>query len=198
MQRTTRWTMMAAALVLAGCGGSNDATGPGGGGGGGGGGTAAFSAQVTGDVQSNIEGTASFGSGTDSAGNTLHMIQLLGTGANAGGKIQFARTGAQGFGAGTYPIFAAGNGAPADGDVVAVLIDQNGPQLNAIFAGSGGSITVTSSSGTKVAGLFTFDATGAVLTNPTATLAITVSGTFTADPALGSLTVTSAQVRRSH
>ncbi|MFN8652519.1 MAG: hypothetical protein U0133_11485 [Gemmatimonadales bacterium] len=194
MRSTTSWSMLAVALVLTGCGGSSDGTGPGGGPGGG---SAAFEAQVTGDVQSQISGAATFGSGTDGNGNTLHMIQLSETGSAPGGLIRFARTGAQGFGAGTYPIVDAANGAPADGDVEVFLTDSDGNQLTAMFVGSGGSLKVTSSSGSRLAGSFTFQATGALFANPGNTLAITVTGTFAADQALGAITVTSAEIHRT-
>lgn len=194
MQTMTRWTMVAAALVLAGCGG-NDGTGPGNGGPGGSG--AAFSADVTGDMQTRIGGTASFGSGTDDNGNTLHLIQLSESGTTSGGLIRFARKGPQGFSAATYAIADGTTGGPADGDVVVVLTDSDGNQMTAVFVGSGGTLKVTSSSGTRMAGSFTFQATGALFANPGNTLAITVTGTFTADQATGAMTVTSAQIRRN-
>ena len=49
-----------------------------------------------------------------------------------------------------------------------------------------------------MAGTFTFPATGAVIANPGSELNVTVTGTFTADKAIGSMTVTSAQIHRSH
>ncbi len=199
MQTTTRWTMVAAVLMLAACGGSNDGTGPGNGGGGGvaggggGGGGATFDAQVAGDMVQTIQGGASFGSGTDGQGNTLHMIQLTKSGTTVGG-IQFARQGAQGFSGGSYPIADAVNGNPGDGEVIAMFTDQSGGQMNAAFVASGGTLQVTGSSATRVSGTFSFDATGASLANPGATLVVTVSGSFTADKALGAITVTAAQV----
>jgi hypothetical protein len=197
MQTMTRWTMVAAALALAACGDSNDGTGPGPGGPGGpGGGTATFSAQVSGGVQATIGGTASFGSGTDDQGQTLHFIQLVEGGTSPGAMIQFARKGPQGFSAASYTIVDGKNGV-GDGDVVAVLTDKEGNQLTAVFAASGGTLNVTSSSGTRMEGTFTFPAIGAAIANPGAALNVTVTGTFTADKALGSLTVTSAQIRRS-
>ncbi len=150
---------------------------------------------MSGDVVQAIQGGASFGSGTDGQGNTVHMIQLTKSGTTAGG-IQFARQGAQGFGSGSYPIADAVNGNPGDGDVVAVLSDQSGGQMNAVFVATGGSLQVTSSSATRVSGTFSFDATGASLVNPGAALAVIVSGSFTADKALGAITVTTSRVRR--
>lgn len=190
MQTMTRWTMVATTLVLAACGGS-DSTGPGGGGGGG---APAFNAEVTGDIQTDITGTAFFGSASDGQGQTLHMIRLVESGASAGGVIQLGRLGAAGFEVGSYPI-SDGSNPQGDGDIVAVLTDQQGGQLTAALASSAGTLTITSSSGTRIAGTFTFQATGASLANPGTTLNVGVSGSFTANPMAGRMTVTSLQVR---
>lgn len=176
--RAIGWMTMAATMVLAACGGDDGgSTGPGNGGG-----PTTFSAEVTGDVQTTVQGAALFGTRTDEAQGTLFGVEMAETGAGES-VIQIIRLGGQVPAVGTYQIVDALNGTPQDGDFVAMAFDSDSGQPTAIFVGIGGTLNVTSSTATAFKGTFTFDAEGGLFSDPETTLSIKVDGSFHATPA---------------
>lgn len=170
--------MLAATVALAACGGDDGgSTGPGNGGN-----PTSFSAEVTGDVETSVQGAALFGTRTDEAQGTLFGVEMAETGAGES-VIQIIRIGGRIPAAGTYQIVDALNSNPADGDFVAMAFDSDNGQPVAIFVGTGGTLTVTSSTANAFKGTFTFDAQGGLFNDPENTLSINVAGTFYATPA---------------
>lgn len=175
--RAIGWMTMAATVVLAACGADDGgSTGPGNGGG-----PTTFSAEVTGDVETSVQGAALFGTQTDETG-TLFGVEMAETGAGES-VIQIIRLGGQVPAVGTYAIADALNGSPQDGDFVAMAFDSDNGQPTAIFIGTGGTLEVTSSTATAFKGTFSFDAQGGLFNDPETTLTIKVDGSFHATPA---------------
>ncbi len=173
-----RWLtlMMVAAMLLA-CGGDgNGGTGPGNGG-------PAFAADVTGDVETSIEGDALFGEILDPTAGAVFAVEMSESDPTGGSLIQIMRVGEGVPGTGTYQLTDAISGTPAEGDWVAAAYDSDNGQLTAIFAATSGTVNVTSVTQNTVKGTFTFDAEGGLLSDPGTTLAITVTGRFTASSA---------------
>jgi hypothetical protein len=181
---------LAAATVLAACGGDDNGTGPGNGGNGGG---AGFSATVAGDVETTVKGAALFGTDVDEAMGQVFGVEMMEEGDAS--LIQIIRLGADP-GAGTYSIIDATTTEPASGDWVAVALsfDDNGGVAGS-FVSTGGTIKITSKSGSGMKGTFSFDATGALTSDPTTPLSVTVTGTFSATPA-GQFAVQSVKIGR--
>jgi hypothetical protein len=190
--RSMRWIALAAAAVLAACGGDDkDATGPGNGGG-----ATTFSADVSGDLQASLKGAALFGQATDPEYGDVFGLEMSETGAGEG-FIQVVRLGGEVPSPGTYAIADALNGTPADGDFVAMAFDSDNGEPTAIFVATGGTLKVTSASGSAFKGTFTFNAQGGLFSDPETTLSIKVSGSFHATPATQGLTINSRSIRRS-
>jgi len=186
--KATRWLVLTAAVTLAACGGDdNGSTGPGNGG-------QAFKADVTGDVQTSIKGDAAYGQVDDPDLGKVFAIEMAET--NPGGLIQLVRLGGVTPSAGTYTIADALNGTPQDGEFAAVAWDMDNGAPAALFVATGGQIKITGS-GSMMKGTFSFDAEGGLFSDPTTTLRVTVTGSFTAAKASQALRVTSATIRRS-
>jgi hypothetical protein len=190
--RSMQWMALAAAVALAACGGDdNDATGPGDGGA-----LRTFSADVTGDVQASIKGDALFGQASDPDYGDVFGLEMSEAGAGEG-FIQVVRLGGAVPAPGEYAITDAIHGTPQDGDFVAMAFDSDNGQPTAIFVATGGTLKVTSSSGSAFKGTFTFDAQGGLFSDPETTLSIKVSGSFHAAPATPELRLNSRAIRRS-
>lgn len=175
--KATKWMTLAAVAVMAtACGGDDDnGNGPGRGNNG------EFTASVAGDVETEFDGWAYFGEGEDEEGNVGFGLALseVEAGEMNGGVITFVRIGATSLPEGEYALSDA-TGELADGDVVALAIDTEGNQLAAMFLSTGGTLNVTSSSGSRIRGTFEFTASGIVMEDPETQLDVTVEGTFDA------------------
>jgi hypothetical protein len=170
-----KWMALATAMVLAACGGEDDgSTGPGNGGG-----PTTFSADVTGDVQTQVKGAALFGQRVDEAQGTLFGVEMAETGEGES-VIQIIRLGGEVPAVGTYQITDALNTTPGNGDFVAMAFDSENGTPSAIFVATGGTLKVTSSSGNAFKGTFSFDAQGGLFGDPENTLTIKVTGSFNA------------------
>jgi hypothetical protein len=174
--KATKWMALAAVAVLASaCGGDGDGTGPGDGGANGN-----FSAEVTGDVETSFSGYAYHGEGEDEQGNQGYGIVLseVEAGNENGGVLTFVRIGSSSLPAGDYTVKDP-SAELQDGDVVALAPDTDGNALVAMFASTGGTLHISSSSGSQIKGTFDFDATGVVFADPETELNVTVAGSFT-------------------
>ena len=179
--KAAKWMVLAAAGMLAACGGDdNGTTGPGNGG------SRTFSAEVTGDLETSVKGAALFGTKTDEAQGTLFGLEMAETG-DGESVIQIIRLGGQIPAPGTYEIKDAINTNPGSGDFVAMAFDSDNGEPTAIFVATGGTLTVTSSTATSFKGTFTFDAEGGLFSDPETTLRINVAGTFHAAHATADL-----------
>ena len=175
--KANKWMTLAAVVVLASaCGGNDDGTGPGEGGANG-----SFSADVTGDVETSFSGHAYHGEGEDEQGNAGYGIVLseVEAGNQNGGVLTFVRIGSSSLPAGDYPVKDPSDELQ-DGDVVALALDTEGNALVAMFASTGGTLHISSSSNNQIKGSFAFDAVGVVFEDPETELNVTVEGSFTA------------------
>jgi len=171
--KATRWLALVSVAMLAACGGGDGGTGPGNGG-------PAFTADVTGDLETSLQGDALFGEIFDPEAGAAFAVEMSESDPTGGGLIQFIRIGAGVPGAGTYALTDAINGNPGDGDWVAAAFDTENGEVTAIFAATAGSIKVTGVSQNSFKGTFSFDAAGGLLSDPETSLSITVTGRFTA------------------
>lgn len=176
MKANSWMTLAAVAVLVSACGGDDDnGTGPGGGGNG------SFSAAVTGDVETSFSGNAYHGEGEDEQGNQGYGIVLteVAAGNQNGGVLTFVRIGSGSLPAGEYPVKNPSDELQ-DGDVVALALDTEGNEVVAIFASTGGTLHISSSSSNQIKGSFDFEATGVVFADPETQLNVTVEGNFTA------------------
>ncbi len=194
--KANTWMAVAAVAVLASaCGGDDNGTGPGNGGGNGN-----FSAEVSGDLETTFSGYAYHGAGADEQGNAGYGIVLaeVQAGTENGGVITFVRIGSSALPNGAYTIKDA-SGDLQDGDVVALAMDTDGAELTALFASTGGTLTISSSSGSTMKGTFNFNAAGVVFADPETPLSVTLTGSFTSkalpESAVRSLTSQLRQAR---
>jgi hypothetical protein len=181
--KSIRWVVVTAAATLMACSGS-DSTGPVNGGAG-----AAFSATVSGDVQTSIKGQALFGQATDPDAGTIFAVEMSEDDSTGGGLIQLIHIGGGTPAAGTYNLTDAVNGTPGSGDWIAAAYDSDQGQMTASFVATSGSVTVTRSGNGRFEGTFDFTAIGAAMSDPTTSLTIAVHGTFKAKPAPSALRV---------
>lgn len=175
--RSIKWMALAAAMVLAACGGEDGSTGPGNGGG-----ATTFTADVTGDVETKVTGAALFGQAQDDEYGEVFGVEMAETGEGES-LIQIVRLGGAVPAVGSYTIADALDGNPQDGDFVALAFDSENGTPVAVFVGVSGALKVTSSSATSFKGTFTFDAKGGLFSDPETTLTIKVDGSFHATPA---------------
>jgi hypothetical protein len=176
--KSIRWAAVMAAATLMACGGS-DSVGPGTGGG------PAFTATVSGDVQTSIKGDARFGEATDPNSGDIFAVEMSENDSTGGGVIQLIHIGSGVPGAGTYGLADAVNGNPGDGDWVAAAYDTDNGQLTASFAATSGSVKVTRTDNGTYQGTFDFIATGAATADPGTVLTIAVNGKFKAKKVTG-------------
>ena len=186
--KSIRWAAAAVVATLMACGGS-DSVGPGNGGG------AAFTATVSGDVQTSIKGAARFGEATDQNGGDIFAVEMSESDSTGGGVIQLIRIGSGIPGAGTYGLTDAVNGNPGDGDWVAAAYDTDNGQLTATFAATSGSVKVTRAANGTYEGSFDFIATGASMADPSQVLTIAVNGKFKATKTTGMALRSAPQIR---
>ncbi len=189
--KSMRWAAVMAVAALAACGGG-DSTGPGNGGGAG----PAFTADVSGDIQTSIKGDAKFGEATDPNAGDIFAVEMSEDDSTGGGVIQLIHIGTGTPGTGTYGLVDAVNGNPGDGDWVAAAYDTDNGQLTASFAATSGSVKVTRADNGTYEGTFDFIATGAAVSDPGTALTIAVNGKFKAKKAVG-LAARSASLIRS-
>jgi hypothetical protein len=168
-----RWAVLMSAAVLAACGGDNDGTGPGTGG-------PAFTADVTGDVQTSIQGDALFGHIVDPEAGPAFAVEMSEDDPTGGALIQIIRLGPWTPAVGSYALTDAIKGTPGEGNWVGAAYDSENGQLVAIFAATSGTLKVTSVPAGRFKGSFTFEAKGGLLSDPEKEMTISVSGSFTA------------------
>lgn len=188
--KAIRWAAVMTVAALAACG-SGDSVGPGAGSG------PAFTASVSGDIQTSIKGDAKFGEATDPDAGDIFAVEMSEDDSTGGGVIQLIHIGTGSPGTGTYALADAVNGAPGDGDWVAAAYDTDNGQLTASFAATSGSVKVTRADNGTYEGTFDFTATGAAISDPSTPLSITVHGKFKAKPAVG-LAARTPSLIRSH
>ncbi len=181
--RVVRGMVLVAAVVLAACSGEgNGSTGPGTG-------HPAFTADVTGDVQTSVKGDAKFGNVVDGeTGQEAFAVEMAEDDPTGGALIQIVRIGNWSPAPGSYPLTDAVHGNPGDGDWVATAYDTDNGQVTAIFAATGGTVKITGVRNGRLQGSFAFDAVGGQLADPNTSMAITVSGQFTANQSVGQCT----------
>ncbi len=189
--KSVRWMALVAAAVLTGCGGDgNGPTGPGNG-------KPAFTADVTGDVQTSVNGDAKFGNVVDGeTGQSAFAVEMAEDDPTGGALIQIVRIGNWTPAVGSYALTDAVNGNPGDGDWVATAYDSDNGQVTAIFAATTGTVKITGASNGKLQGTFSFDAVGGQIADPNTSMAISVSGRFTASPGTAQLTMLHATRRQ--
>ncbi len=176
--RRTRWMALTAAMVLAACGGDGG-TGPGNGN------TPAFTAEVTGDVETSVKGDALYGEVVDPEAGAAFAVEMSEDDPTGGALIQIIRIGAGTPAAGTYALTDAVNGNPGEGDWVATAYDVENGQLTAIFAATAGTVKVTKIANGTFEGTFSFTAVGGLLEDPTQEMTIAVDGRFKAKEMIG-------------
>ncbi len=172
MRRNSLMALIAA-FTLAACG-SDGGTGPGNGG------TPAFTATVTGDVETTVKGDALFGEVSDPAAGDIFAVEMSEDDPTGGALIQIIRMGSGIPATGTYALLDGINGTPAEGDWVAAAYDTEEGQLIGLFVATSGSVKVTSANSSTFQGTFDFIAVGGLLSDPTQELTIAVSGKFKA------------------
>lgn len=164
---------LAMAMFLAACGGDGDGgTGPGNG--------AAFKADVTGDVETSVQGDALYGEIIDPEAGAAFAVEMSEADPTGGALIQILKIGAGVPVPGSYALTDGINGMPGDGDWVAAAYDSENGALTAIFVATGGTVKVTDAGNGKFKGTFSFNAEGGLLEDPGTTLKITVKGQFNA------------------
>ena len=178
---TVRRVLMAITVLCAACGGDDDGlTGPG---------DIAFEANytatVSGAVTQTIAGTAIFGTGTDPESGEQAWIVYLVTDPNsplsAGSSVFFFGLGAPDIRSYTLEDFSQTGDVFPDGGVAAFVLVYDGQTLDGIFNSTGGSLTVSSLSETRMDGTFSFSATGTAFVGGTpADGSVTVQGSFEA------------------
>ena len=165
-------TALVVALGLVAC---RDSTGPGL--------TGEFTGNVTGDHTKSLEGDAFFGFGNDGgpseSGFSLVLLEGNALGQNDD-LIMISRAQSDRPTVGTYAIVSGEAGEPLSSEFVAVWFPATGEEINGLFTGTGGSLTITSSASSRLRGTFEFDATGSFDTDPEAILDVSVTGTFDA------------------
>lgn len=166
-------TLLAVALIAGGCGGK-DSTGPGL--------TGDFTASVTGDHTQSLRGDAFF-----DVGSTVGEFQggfslVLLEGSSLGTNHDFIIISREQSGrppVGTYQL-VDGNTEPTADKFVAVWIPATGETFDGTFVGTGGTLTITTSTSRGLSGTFSFGATGVFNDAPETELDVTVTGTFNA------------------
>lgn len=173
--------LAATAALVAACGGGDTLTGTSGD-------PAAqgtFSGSVAGGVSRAITGVAFWAQSATGAGNAAAFQVAMGS-LNAGktafqDMVAVSRATRDVPAAGTYPLFDATGEADPSADqfvLVAVMAGSGGQSL--VCAGTGGTLTVQSTSGGHVKGSYTAPARCVDAANPTAEVAVTLSGSFDA------------------
>jgi hypothetical protein len=133
-----------------------------------GGGT--FTATVTGDVSASFQGVALFAT---EPGFAFSLVLTNGDNTHA---VAFARNQSSRPAVGQHGIVATEEAAQAA--FLAGYARQAEPQAQ--FVSTGGTMQITSSGSRRLVGTFTFDAVGALVSDPGTELRVTVSGTFDA------------------
>ena len=174
-----RATVVAAALAFGACGGDGDPVGVGPGNGGGDEGS--FSATVSGDITASFNGTAFHGEATDSGSGDQAWILALNTDdPNSGNSVLVFRLAGRP-GTGTYDLKdLVSSGGLEDGEWGAIVtVGQGGGLVFGAFSVSG-TVTISSSSESRVQGTFSIQVTAVDPSNPQQQLSATVTGTFDA------------------
>lgn len=181
---------LSAAVLLAGACGGGDSTGPGNGSGGG---SATFSASVTGDMEGDISGSAFHGEYTDPTEGTVFELNFNETGGS--GHIVLARLSARP-GVGAYSVADIASGGAAAGEFVGLVYEGDEENLESLFYSTGGTVTISSSSGSQVKGSFEIDVLGYVATDPETEISLTISGNFNTKSGSVGMAVSSLSVVR--
>lgn len=181
---------LSAAILLAGACGGDSSTGPGDGNGGG---NATFSASVTGDMEGDIAGSALHGEYSDPTEGTVFELNFNETGGS--GHIVLARLSSRP-GAGTYHVADITNGDPGAGEFFGLVYEGDDQNLESLFYSTGGTVTISSSSGSQVKGSFEIDVVGYVATDPGTAISLTISGTFSSKSGAVGLEANSLSVVR--
>lgn len=172
-----KWMALAAAVVMASaCGGDDDkGTGPNGR-------LGDFSAEVSGDLEDNLDGWALFGNVDDpEAGTGFGLVMSEIEDENdEGSVITIVRLNSTSAPTGSHDIQDF-NGELEDGDFVAMAVDQaEGGEMQGLFFSTGGTFNVTTSNAQALRGTFSIDMTGFALEDPETEYHVTVEGEFDA------------------
>jgi hypothetical protein len=175
--KATKWMTLAAVAVMAtACGGDDDkGTGPNGR-------LGDFSAEVSGDVEADLDGWSLFGNVDDPEAGTgfgLIMSEIEDENDDDGSVITIVRLNSTTVGNGQHDI-SDFQGELEDGDFVAMAMDQVDGELAALFYSTGGTFTVTTSNAQSLRGTFAIDMVGFVMEDPETELNVTVEGEFDA------------------
>jgi hypothetical protein len=174
--KATKWMALAAVVAMASaCGDDDKGTGPNGR-------LGDFSAEVSGDLEDNLDGWSLFGNVEDDEGNTgfgLVMSEIEDQN-DEGSAITVVRLNSTTMPTGEYDIQDM-NGELADGDVVAMAVEQaEGGEMVGVFFSTGGTLNVTTSNEDAMRGTFTMDMTGFAFEDPETEYNVTVEGDFDA------------------
>lgn len=174
--KASKWMTLAAVAVMASaCGGDDDGTGPNGR-------LGDFSAEVSGDLEDNLDGWSLFGNVDDPEAGTgfgLVMSELEDENDDDGSVITIVRLNSTTVGSGQHDIQDF-NGELADGDFVAMAVEQVDGEMAALFFSTGGTFNVTTSNESTLRGTFSIDMTGFALEDPETEFNVTVEGEFDA------------------
>ncbi|HEX7070943.1 MAG TPA: hypothetical protein VF190_09065 [Rhodothermales bacterium] len=160
---------VAGSALLAGCDSGGDDGNGDGNGNGNGNGNSTFEVQITGEgIDESFEGTAVWGTGEDpeTGEDAFVLVMVAGTGTTSN-AVYFYRASDRP-GEGTYELVDI-QGEVLDGFQAIAFLN------NVIFGATGGTLTISSSSSSRVAGSFSFPAI-----NPVNQAEVTVEGTFNA------------------
>ena len=165
-------TLLAIALIAAGCG--KDSTGPGL--------TGDFTASITGGHTQSLQGDAFFSVGAAIGGAQEGFSLFLLEGSALGANHDFIIISREQAGrppVGTYQL-VDGTTEPTADKFVAIWVPATGEEVDGNFIGTGGTVTVTTSTSRTFAGTFTFGAIGVFDNAPETELEVTITGTFNA------------------
>jgi hypothetical protein len=145
--------------------------------------TATFTASVSGDLSSEFQGQAFFGEATDPETGDDYWVLILTTGSqNSGQTVYFGRRGARpGNGTSNLTDIEDSDLDVEAGQIFALYLDFTSQQSYGVFASSGGTLTVSESSGSKMTGTFSIQATGTSVQGQTPVeVNVTITGEFNA------------------
>lgn len=173
--KSTKWMALAAVAVMASACGDDKGTGPNGR-------MGDFSAEVSGDLEDNLDGWALFGDVEDEEGNTGFGLILseIEDENDEGSVITFVRLNSTTLPNDEYDVQDM-NGDLADGDVVAMAVEQGeGGAMVGVFFSTSGTLNVTTSNENTIRGNFTMEMTGFAFDDPETEYNVTVEGEFDA------------------
>ena len=140
-----------------------------------------FSAELTGDVEVSISGSATFGrvAGGPTAPDVF-TVSLGGDSSQA--AVLFTRPNSRRLKVGSYHVSSPG---VSDGSLQALVMVGSSEASQGVFRASAGTLTITSVSDYAITGLFSLEATGFLASKPGhEDQRVSVSGFFSAERSL--------------